>query len=139
MWHLRDLRYFVAVADHRNFTRAAQELFVSQPSLSKQVAALERSLGTPLFRREHDGVRLTQAGEALLPFARRILATAAEAEAAVSAATAELTIGFWLSERAGRRRRAVLGRRRAHAADGRGATPARGAEDRVRRSVAARR
>jgi DNA-binding transcriptional LysR family regulator len=97
MWHLRDLRYFVAVADHRNFTRAAQELFVSQPSLSKQVAALERSLGTPLFRREHDGVRLTQAGEALLPFARRILATAAEAEAAVSAATTELTIGFWLS------------------------------------------
>jgi DNA-binding transcriptional LysR family regulator len=97
MWHLRDLGYFVAVADHRNFTRAAQALFVSQPSLSKQVAALEQTLGTPLFRREHDGVRLTRAGEALLPLARRILATAAEAEAAVSAASAELTIGFWLS------------------------------------------
>jgi DNA-binding transcriptional LysR family regulator len=97
MWHLRDLRYFVAVADHRNFTRAAQDLFVSQPSLSKQIAALERTLDIQLFRREHDGVRLTRAGEALLPFARRILATAAEAEAAVSAASAELTIGFWLS------------------------------------------
>jgi len=97
MWHLRDLSYFVAVADHRSFTRAAQDLFVSQPSLSKQIAALERTLGSPLFLREHDGVRLTRAGEALLPFARRILATASEAEAAVSAASAELTIGFWLS------------------------------------------
>lgn len=97
MWHLRDLGYFVAVAEHRNFTRAAQELFVSQPSLSKQVAALERAIGTQLFHREHDGVRLTRAGEALLPYARRILDTAAEAETAVSAAAPELTIGFWLS------------------------------------------
>jgi DNA-binding transcriptional LysR family regulator len=97
VWHLRDLTYFVAVADHCNFTRAAQELFVSQPSLSKQVASLERSLGTPLFRREPGGVRLTRAGEALLPFARRILAESSEAEAAVNAASAELTIGFWLS------------------------------------------
>jgi DNA-binding transcriptional LysR family regulator len=97
MWHLRDLAYFVAVADHGNFTRAAEELFVSQPTLSKQVAALERSVKTPLLRREHDGVRLTRAGEALLPFARRLLSTAAEAEGALSAALAELTIGFWLS------------------------------------------
>lgn len=97
MWHLRDLGYFVAVAEHRNFTRAAQELFVSQPSLSKQVAALERAIGTQLFHREHDGVRLTRAGEALLPFARRILDTASEAEAAVGTTAAELTIGFWLS------------------------------------------
>jgi DNA-binding transcriptional LysR family regulator len=97
VWHLRDLRYFVAVADQRGFTRAAQELFVSQPSLSKQVAALERSVGSPLFHREHDGVRLTRAGEALLPYARRMLAMAAEAETAVSVAGAELTIGFWLS------------------------------------------
>jgi DNA-binding transcriptional LysR family regulator len=97
VWHLRDLRYFVAVAEHQNFTRAAQELYVSQPTLSKQVAALERVLNAPLFHREHDGVRLTRAGEALLPFARRLLATASDAQAAVSAATAELTIGFWLS------------------------------------------
>jgi DNA-binding transcriptional LysR family regulator len=97
MWHLRDLKYFVAVADHRNFTRAAQELFITQPTLSKQVATLERGLGTPLFHREHDGAHLTRAGEALLPYARSILAAAAEAEAALNAATAELTIGFWLS------------------------------------------
>lgn len=97
MWHLRDLGYFVTVADHRNFTRASQELFVSQPSLSKQIAVLERGLGTPLFHREHDGVRLTRAGEVLLPFARRLLDTASEAEAAVNGAASELTIGFWLS------------------------------------------
>jgi DNA-binding transcriptional LysR family regulator len=97
VWHLRDLAYFVAVADHGNFTRAAENLFVSQPTLSKQIAALERSVSTPLFRREHDGVRLTRAGEALVPFARQLLATAAQAEVAVSAALAELTIGFWLS------------------------------------------
>lgn len=97
MWHLRDLGYFVAVADHRSFTRAAQALFVSQPSLSKQVAALEQTLGTPLFRRQPDGVQLTRAGETLLPYARRILATVAEAEVSVHAASAELTIGFWLS------------------------------------------
>ena len=97
MWHLRDLGYFVAVAEHRNFSRAARELFIAQPSLSKQIAVLERSVGTPLFHREHGGARLTPAGEALLPFARRMLATATQAEAALSAATAELTIGFWLS------------------------------------------
>lgn len=97
MWNLRDIGYFAAVAEHRNFTRAAEELCVSQPSLSKQVAALERALGTQLFHREHDGVRLTRAGETMLPFARRILDAAAEAKAAVSAVTGELTIGFWLS------------------------------------------
>jgi DNA-binding transcriptional LysR family regulator len=100
MWHLRDLRYFVAVAAHRNFTRAAEELFVSQPTLSKQIAALERALNTPLFHREPSGVRLTAAGQALLPYARQMVALAAEAASAVNAAAAsvgELTIGFWLS------------------------------------------
>ena len=97
MWHLRDLAYFVAVADHGGFTRAAEHLYVSQPTLSKQIAALERSVAAPLFQRGPDGARLTRAGEALLPFARNLLATAAEAELAVSAARAELTIGFWLS------------------------------------------
>jgi DNA-binding transcriptional LysR family regulator len=97
VWHLRDLKYFLAVAEHRSFTRAAQELFVSQPTLSKQVAALERTLNAPLFHREHGGVRLTSAGEAFLPFARAILTTASDAHVAVSAAAAELTIGFWLS------------------------------------------
>jgi DNA-binding transcriptional LysR family regulator len=102
MWHLRDLGYFVAVAAHGNFTRAAEELFVSQPTLSKQIAALERGLNTALFHRNPGGVRLTPAGEALLPYAQRMLALGTDAAAAVSAAAtaataAELTIGFWLA------------------------------------------
>jgi DNA-binding transcriptional LysR family regulator len=99
MWHLRDLRYFVAVADHGGFTRAAEELFVSQSTLSKQVAALERAVRAPLFHRGHDGVRLTAAGQALLPHARTMIATAHEAEAAILAATtvSALTVGFHLA------------------------------------------
>jgi DNA-binding transcriptional LysR family regulator len=69
--HLRELRYFVAVAEDLHFTRAAERLFVSQPALSKQIRALEARLGFPLFVRDTRGVRLTPAGEALLPAARR--------------------------------------------------------------------
>ena len=68
--HVRDLRYFVAVAEELHFTRAAERLYVSQPALSKQVRALERQLGVELFRRGPQGVRLTEAGNALLPYAR---------------------------------------------------------------------
>ncbi|GGS82791.1 LysR family transcriptional regulator [Planobispora rosea] len=71
--HLRELRYFVTVAEELNVTRAAQRLFVSQPALSKQLAALERQLGFPLFDRVHSGMALTRQGEALLPFARELL------------------------------------------------------------------
>jgi DNA-binding transcriptional LysR family regulator len=71
---LQQLRYFLAVAEVRHFTRAAAQLRVAQPSLSKQVAALESDLGTPLFSRARGNVTLTPAGEALLPLARRILA-----------------------------------------------------------------
>jgi DNA-binding transcriptional LysR family regulator len=71
---LQQLRYFLAVADVRHFTQAAQRLSVAQPSLSKQVAALERELGAPLFSRARGNITLTPAGEALLPLARRVLA-----------------------------------------------------------------
>jgi DNA-binding transcriptional LysR family regulator len=71
---LRQLEYFVAVARTRHFTRAAVEVHVAQPSLSKQVRSLERELGAPLFNRARGNVTLTAAGETLLPLAARILA-----------------------------------------------------------------
>jgi DNA-binding transcriptional LysR family regulator len=86
--HVRDLRYFVAVAEELHFTRAAERLYVSQPALSKQVRALERQLGIELFRRDRHGVALTDAGTALLPHARRVLADWSEGAAAVEAARA---------------------------------------------------
>lgn len=86
--HVRDLRYFVTVAEELHFTRAAERLYVSQPALSKQVRALERQLGVELFRREPQGVTLTEAGTALLPHARRVLGDWAEGSAAMAAARA---------------------------------------------------
>lgn len=71
---LRQLAYFVAVAEVRHFTHAAETLRVAQPSLSKQIRTLESELGAPLFSRARGNVTLTPAGEALLPLARRILA-----------------------------------------------------------------
>ncbi|MBD0736696.1 LysR family transcriptional regulator [Streptomyces sp. CBMA29] len=72
----QQLAYFVAVADARHFTRAAERVHVSQPSLSQQIRALETELGAPLFSRARGNITLTDAGEALLPLARRILADA---------------------------------------------------------------
>ncbi|MFI6618199.1 LysR family transcriptional regulator [Streptomyces sp. NPDC050528] len=86
--HVRDLRYFVAVAEELHFTRAAERLYVSQPALSKQIRALERQLGAELFRRDRQGVALTAAGAALLPYAERLLATWAEGTAALAEVTA---------------------------------------------------
>ncbi len=76
MMQLQQLAYFVAVADTSHFTRAAERMRVAQPSLSKQIKALERELGAPLFSRARGNVTLTGAGEALLPLARRMLADA---------------------------------------------------------------
>jgi DNA-binding transcriptional LysR family regulator len=70
----QQLAYFVAVAEHRHFTRAAEHVRVAQPSLSQQIRALEHDIGAPLFHRIRGNVTLTEAGETLLPIARRILA-----------------------------------------------------------------
>ncbi|MFE9725814.1 LysR family transcriptional regulator [Streptomyces sp. NPDC005794] len=74
--HFQQLAYFVAVAEARHFTRAAEAVHVSQPSLSQQIKALENELGAELFSRARGNIALTDAGEALLPLARRILADA---------------------------------------------------------------
>lgn len=74
--HFPQLSYFVAVAETRHFTRAAEAVHVSQPSLSQQIKALENELGAELFSRARGNITLTDAGEALLPLARRILADA---------------------------------------------------------------
>ncbi|MEN8651839.1 LysR family transcriptional regulator [Streptomyces sp. 21So2-11] len=72
----QQLRYFVAVAETLHFTRAAEEVHVAQPSLSQQIRSLEKELGADLFTRARGNIALTEAGEALLPLARRILADA---------------------------------------------------------------
>jgi DNA-binding transcriptional LysR family regulator len=80
---LRQLEYFVAVAEEANFTRAAARVHVAQPAVSAQIARLERELGQPLFDRTRRAVRLTAAGEAVLPHARAALAAVADARTAV--------------------------------------------------------
>ncbi|PQO46257.1 LysR family transcriptional regulator [Blastopirellula marina] len=77
---IHQLRYFVAVAELENFTRAAQQCHVTQPSLSQQIAKLERQLGTRLLDRLGRTVVLTDSGKELLPRARRILKEVDSAE-----------------------------------------------------------
>jgi DNA-binding transcriptional LysR family regulator len=73
------LRYLVAVAEAGTFTRAAERLFIAQPTLSQQIGRLEQILGTPLLQRRRDGVRLTAAGAVLLDGARDVLAAVDQA------------------------------------------------------------
>ncbi|MFD9355041.1 transcriptional regulator CynR [Streptomyces sp. NPDC060031] len=80
---LRHLRYLLAVAEHAGFTRAAEELRISQPTLSQQVKQLERMVGTQLLDRTGRTVRLTDAGETYAHYARRALRDLAAAERAV--------------------------------------------------------
>jgi DNA-binding transcriptional LysR family regulator len=80
---LRHLRYFMAVATERNFTRAAVNLRVAQPPLSRQIKDLERELGAELFDRSSRPLRLTGAGALLLEQAAQILAAADQAKTLV--------------------------------------------------------
>ena len=95
---LRDLRSFVAVAQHSNFSRAAEQLGVSQPALSEQIRKLEDELGAPLFERTSRGALLSDAGAAFLPQARAVLAQADVAADAVRmvahGVAGTLTLGF---------------------------------------------
>jgi len=70
---LRHLRYFAALADAGSFTRAAERMFIAQPTLSQQIRRLEEIVGAPLLQRRRDGVRLTQAGAVLLDASRAVL------------------------------------------------------------------
>ncbi|UTX54464.1 LysR family transcriptional regulator [Leucobacter aridicollis] len=95
---LQQMRYVVAVAEERNFTRAAERCRVVQSALSHQVKALERELGVRLFARTSRRVELTAAGEAFLPHARASLESAERAIADAASAAGEvrgtLTIGL---------------------------------------------
>jgi LysR family transcriptional regulator, transcription activator of glutamate synthase operon len=82
---LRQLRYVVAVASHRHFTRAAASVPVAQPALSHQVKLLEQELGVELFERARGGVRLTDAGEIFVQRARRALAEVDAAQEEIAA------------------------------------------------------
>ncbi|MGE0802756.1 MAG: LysR family transcriptional regulator [Lautropia sp.] len=88
---LRQLRYFVCVAQLRSFTMAAKSLAIAQPALSRQVQSLERELGTPLFQRHSRGISLTSAGELLLQRARSILAEVENTKAAIGDSGAQLS------------------------------------------------
>ncbi|PYS20426.1 MAG: LysR family transcriptional regulator, partial [Acidobacteria bacterium] len=81
---IRQLRYFCAVVRARSFTRAAEQLGITQPSLSQQIRTLEKRIGNPLFERLGRSIRLTPHGEALLQPATDILRQVAEANSTVA-------------------------------------------------------
>src|SRR5271170_1216305 len=101
MLELRHIRYFLAVAEERHFTRAAAKIGIGQPPLSQQIKDLEAEIGTRLFRRLAHGAELTAAGEAFLEGVREMPAIALRAATAAQRAsrgeTGLLRIGFTAS------------------------------------------
>ncbi|WP_030612931.1 LysR family transcriptional regulator [Streptomyces sclerotialus] len=93
---LRLVRYFTTVASHLHYGRAAAELHIAQPSLSRQISRLEAQVGARLFDRTRQGTRLTEAGEAFLPHARALVRSAQQATAAARAAArpTRITVGY---------------------------------------------
>jgi len=93
---LRLVRYFVVVADHRHFGRAASVLRVAQPSLSRQIRRLEQQLGARLLDRTPQGTQLTEAGEVFLASAKALLRSAGRAAAQTRAAAqpSRITVGY---------------------------------------------
>jgi LysR family transcriptional regulator, transcriptional activator of the cysJI operon len=91
------IRVFRVVAHHLNFSRAAEELLLTQPAVTQQIKTLEDEFGVPLFDRGGGHISLTPGGEALLPFADKVKALSDEAIAAVAGAygrqAGELTLG----------------------------------------------
>ncbi|HEX4440364.1 MAG TPA: LysR family transcriptional regulator [Thermoanaerobaculia bacterium] len=87
---LRHLRAFVTVVETGGHTRAARSLGVSQSTVSETLSSLERTLGADLFRKGGKGVALTRTGEALLPYARRILALTGELAAQLAGVTSQV-------------------------------------------------
>lgn len=94
---LRLVRYFIAVAEQRHFGRAAEELHITQPSLSRQVRRLEDQLGARLLDRTPQGTRLTEAGVVFLPRAKALLRSVAKtaAETRAAAEPSRLTVGYF--------------------------------------------
>ena len=90
---LRHLRYLVAVAEAGTFTRAAERLFIAQPTLSQQIGRLEQLVGTPLLHRRRDGVQLTAAGAVLLDAARDVLSRVDHAVSQTRQASADCGFG----------------------------------------------
>ncbi|MBT0767604.1 LysR family transcriptional regulator [Kineosporia sp. J2-2] len=93
---LRLVRYFTVVAEHRNFGRAAAELHLAQPSLSRQIQRLEQRLGVLLLDRTPQGALLTEAGKAFLPEAQELLRLARRAArtARAHAPAGRITVGY---------------------------------------------
>ena len=88
---LRHLKYFVAVAEEQNVTRAAARLHVSQPPLSRQIRDLEEELGVKLFERGPKAIRLTAPGQVFLKEARSVLQRADQAIQTVKATAGRCT------------------------------------------------
>jgi DNA-binding transcriptional LysR family regulator len=96
---LRNIRHFLALAEERHMTRAAARELIVQSGLSSSIAALERDVGAPLYIRNSRPIELTAEGEALIPYARKVLAAAEEADRVVrevhGAVSGQLTLGVF--------------------------------------------